>query len=171
MTRKIAASCLAAMFGLAVSAGAQTPPQQPTQPPTSPYPAQERAEKHKDMKLSGCVQAGTEAGAFELTNVKKSHNMASSSSTSEPSSATSGMASTSGDKKTVKLSAGSGVDLAAHVGHTVEVMGSWNKAASDMSSAPSASSPSAADAMSAAGREFKVSNVKMLSSTCSAGTN
>jgi hypothetical protein len=48
MTRKIAAGCFAAMFGLAVSAGAQTPttpqtpspspatPASPTQPPASP---------------------------------------------------------------------------------------------------------------------------------------
>ena len=90
MTRKIAAGCFAAMFGLAVSAGAQTPstpqtpspstpstpssPSTPTASPTNPYPsaqapAADRA--GKEMKLTGCIQAGTSASSFELTNVKK----------------------------------------------------------------------------------------------------
>ncbi len=61
--------------------------------------------------------------------------------------------------KNVKLTAASGVDLAAHVGHTVEVSGSWAKSGdASASAAPMA-------------KEFTVKNVKMVSSTCSAGTN
>lgn len=170
MTRKIAAGCFAAMFGLAVSAGAQTPstPQtpspstpstpsspSPTASPTNPYPsAQAPAAEHagKDMKITGCVQAGTSASSFELTNVKKGMEHAA------PSAAPADAAS-----KNVKLTAASGVDLAAHVGHTVEVSGSWAK------SGDAAASPSASAAPMA--KEFSVKNVKMVSSTCSAGTN
>jgi hypothetical protein len=164
MTRKIAAGCFAAMFGLAVSAGAQTPstpqtppatpspssPSTPTASPTNPYPsaqapAADRA--GKEMKLTGCVQAGTSASSFELTNIKKGEH--GSTASAAPAAAA----------KNVKLTAASGVDLAAHVGHTVEVAGSWAKPAAD---AP-AGAPMA--------KEFTVNNVKMVSSTCSAGTN
>src|ERR1700754_1821021 len=136
MTRKIAAGCFAAMFGLAVSAGAQTPstpqtpspstpstpssPSTPTASPTNPYPsaqapAADRA--GKEHKLTGCIQAGTSASSFELTNVKKGM-MDSGSTSAAPADAAS---------KNVKLTAASGVDLAAHVGHTVEVSGAWAK--------------------------------------------
>jgi hypothetical protein len=174
MTRKIAAGCFAAMFGLAVSAGAQTPstpqtpppstpstpsPSTPTASPTNPYPsaqapAADRA--GKEMKLTGCVQAGTSASSFELTNIKKG--MAEPSASAAPAAATA--------SKNVKLTAASGVDLAAHVGHTVEVSGSWAKAGDSPSAASPAASPSGSGA-----KEFTVSNVKMVSSTCSAGTN
>lgn len=170
MTRKIAAGCFAAMFGLAVSAGAQTPstpqtpspstpstpsPSTPTASPTNPYPsAQAPAAEHagKEMKITGCVQAGTSASSFELTNVKKGMDHAA------PSAAPADAAS-----KNVKLAAASGVDLAAHVGHTVEVTGGWAKSG-DPAATPSASAAPMA-------KEFTVKNVKMVSSTCSAGTN
>jgi len=190
MTRKIAAGCFAAMFGLAVTAGAQTPstpqtpspstpatPSSPSQPPaspTSPYPSSQSASHDKagkEMKITGCVQAGTSASSFELTNVKKG--MGDSASASASSSASpSASASASGDmaSKNVKLTAASGVDLAAHVGHTVEVTGSWAKSGDTSSASPSAASPSASPSGSG-GKEFTVKNVKMVSSTCSAGTN
>ena len=170
MTRKIAAGCFAAMFGLAVSAGAQTPsnPSTPQTPPstppstpspstpsspTNPYPSAQADKAGKEVKLTGCIQAGTSASSFELTNIKKGDS---------PSAAAGGAAS-----KNVKLTAGSGVDLAAHVGHTVEVSGTWAKSGDT----PSAASPSASAAGSAMAKELTVSNVKMVSSTCSAGTN
>lgn len=170
MTRKIAVGCFAAMFGLAVSAGAQTPsnpssPQTPSTPsspstpstPTNPYPsAQAPMAEHagKEMKITGCVQAGTSASSFELTNVKKGM---------KHDAPAAGAADTA--SKNVKLTAGSGVDLAAHVGHTVEVSGSWAKAGGDSAAAPAAS------ASGSGAKEFTVSNVKMVSSTCSTGTN
>jgi hypothetical protein len=174
MTRKIAAGCFAAMFGLAVSAGAQTPsspqtpsPSTPSTPspstpstPTNPYPSAQAPSADragKEMKLTGCIQAGTSASSFELTNVKKGDSPSAAAS-SAPAAATA--------SKNVKLTAASGVDLAAHVGHTVEVSGSWAMAGDS----PSAASPSASASGSAA-KEFSVKNVKMVSSTCSAGTN
>lgn len=178
MTRKIAAGCFAAMFGLAVSAGAQTPstpqtpspstpatPSSPAQPPaspTSPYPSSQSAQSDragKEMKITGCVQAGTSANSFELTNVKKGMS-------DSPSAAASPSADTA--SKNVKLTAASGVDLAAHVGHTVEVSGSWAKAGD--APGASAATPSASASGSGA-KEFTVKSVKMVSSTCSAGTN
>jgi hypothetical protein len=174
MTRKIAAGCFAAMFGLAVSAGAQTPttpqtpspstPSSPSQPPpaspTNPYPSSTSPSADragKEMKITGCIQAGTSASSFELTNVKKGAGDA-------PSAAASPSADTA--SKNVKLTPASGVDLAAHVGHTVEVSGSWAKSGDSPSSAAPAASPSGSGA-----KEFTVKNVKMVSSTCSAGTN
>jgi hypothetical protein len=179
MTRKIAAGCFAAMFGLAVSAGAQTPstpqtpspstpstPSSPSSPssPTNPYPSSQAPSADragKESKITGCVAAGTSASSFELTNVKKGESGATASAT--PADAAS---------KNVKLTAASGVDLAAHVGHTVEVTGSWAKSG-DSASAPASPSASAPGASASAGmaKEFTVKNVKMVSSTCSAGTN
>lgn len=149
MTRKIASTCVAAIFGFALTAAAQTPP--PSAPPADPQtPPSASAPMPQDQpsakagkELTGCVQAGTEAGSFELTNVKGKGD--------------------SGDKKTVKLAAAPGVDLATHVGHTVELSGSWD------AGAPSASAPAAAPASDA--KAFSVSSVKMVSSTCSTGTN
>ena len=176
MTRKIAAGCFAAMFGLAVSAGAQTPttPQtpSPSTPSTPSSPAHRRLRRRirirlhsagliargKEMKITGCIQAGTSASSFELTNVKKGMSEA-------PSAAAAPAADTA--SKNVKLTAASGVDLAAHVGHTVEVSGSWAKAGdSSVGSQPVGLRPPVAVA-----KEFTVKNVKMVSSTCSAGTN
>ena len=174
MTRKIAGTCFAAVLGFALSAAAQTPPaspQTPTTPqsaPTSPYPSSQSADKAdkmdhgKSSKLTGCVQSGTTAGTFELSNIKKGAKSDSMSASASDSSS-----------KTVKLVAAAGVDLTQHVGHQVEVSGSWNKAAS--ADAAPATPPASADASSASsskgGSEFNVTDVKMVSATCSAGTN
>ena len=174
MTRKIAAGCFAAMFGLAVSAGAQTPstpqtpspstpstPSSPSHPPaspTNPYPSASADRAGKDMKITGCVAAGTSAGISSLPTSRRAWPRAPSASAA-PAAGTA--------SKNVKLTTASGVDLAAHVGHTVEVSGSWAKSGDARSSvAAPAASPSGS-----AAKEFTVKNVKMVSSTCSAGTN
>lgn len=140
MTRKIASTCVAALFGFALTASAQTPPSappaDPQAPPSAAAPMPQDHMMAKGKKMTGCVQAGTEAGSFELTNVKGKADSA--------------------EKKSVKLAAAPGVDLAAHVGHTVELSGAW---------APAAAA-AAADA-----KAFSVTNVKMVSATCSTGTN
>jgi hypothetical protein len=170
MTRKIAAGCFAAMFALAVSASAQTPPSQPPSTPspapaspTSPYPSGQASAtaERGGTKVTGCIQAGTQAGSFELTNVKKGDSASSSATAPAPGASASP---SSSDKSTVKLVASPSVDLSTHVGHTVEVSGKWAAAAGgDAAAAPSASS--------SMGKEFQVSSIKMVSSTCSAGTN
>jgi hypothetical protein len=168
MTRTIAGTCLAAVLGFALSAAAQqkpqTAPQTPTTPqsaPTSPYPSSQadsssKMDKAKSSKLTGCIQSGTTAGTYELTNIKGK--MAADSS--------------SGSSKTVKLVAAAGVDLSQHVGHQVEVNGSWAAGSSSSASSPSsAASPSASASSSGGDKEFNVTDVKMVSATCSAGTN
>jgi hypothetical protein len=178
MTRKIAGTCFAAVFAFALTASAQTPPaspQTPTTPqaaPTSPYPSSQSADKMDKMdhakasKLTGCVQSGTTAGTFELSNVKKGAKADATTASSD----TSATANTSG--RTVKLVAAAGVDLTAHVGHQVEVSGNWDKAAT--ADAAPATPPTSADATSTSaskGGAFNVTDVKMVSATCSAGTN
>ncbi len=183
MTRKIAGTCFAAVLGFALSAAAQTPPsssspsspQTPSTPqtapaPTSPYPSSQSADKAdkagKSTKLTGCVQSGTSAGTFELTNIKKGMK-SDSASASEP--AAPGASSSS---KTVKLVAAAGVDLSQHVGHQVEVTGSWDKSSASASATPpSAGAPPASESASGKGGDFNVTDVKMVSATCSAGTN
>jgi len=181
MTRKIAGTCLAAVLGFALSAAAQQTPSSPQTPPsttpqtapTSPYPSSQSADQSsksdkagKSTKLTGCVQSGTTAGTYELTNIKGKGSMASSESAASPSASPS-----ASSGKTVKLVAAAGVDLSQHVGHQVEVTGSMGASASASSSAsPSASAPSAS-ASSSTDKEFNVTDVKMVSATCSAGTN
>jgi len=139
MKNGIIGTCIAAMFGIAITASAQQPPQpQPAQPnpPAAAAPMADKADK--DMKLSGCLKAGTEAGSFELATKKDA-------------------------KKNVALAAGTGVDLAAHLNHQIEVTGSWDHAA-----AAAASDASKSDA---AKKKFNVTAVKMVSATCTTGTN
>ena len=177
MTRKIAGTCLAAVLGFALSAAAQQTPSSPQTPPsttpqtapTSPYPSSQSSDMSsksdkagKSTKLTGCVQSGTTAGTFELTNIKGKGSMASSESAASPSSSSG---------KTVKLVAAAGTDLSQHVGHQVEVTGSFS-ASSSSSASPSAAAPSASASSSSSGdKEFNVTDVKMVSATCSAGTN
>ena len=178
MTRKIAGTCFAAVFAFALTASAQTPPSspQPSTPstpqtaPASPYPSSQSADRMdkmdhgKSSKLTGCVQSGTTAGTFELSNIKKGAKSDSMSASAD---------STSSAGKTVKLVAAAGVDLTAHVGHQVEVSGNWDKSASADSAPSTTTPPASADASSSApkGGAFNVTDVKMVSATCSAGTN
>jgi hypothetical protein len=178
MTRKIAGTCLAAVLGFALSAAAQQTPTTPQTPPTttpqtaptSPYPSSQSADQSsksdkagKSTTLTGCVQSGTTAGTYELTNIKGKGSMASSESSS----------SSASSSKTVKLVAAAGVDLSQHVGHQVEVKGSMGmgSASASASAPPSAASPSASASASSDSKEFNVTDVKMVSATCSAGTN
>jgi hypothetical protein len=188
MTRKIAGTCFAALLGFALSAAAQsnpTSPQTPQTTPTSPYPSSQsssmdKSDHGKSSKLTGCVQSGTTAGTYELTNIKKgagrdsaSSSSTAPSSTSEPSSAS------SSSSKSVKLVAAAGVDLSQHVGHQVEVTGSWAPSSSSSSSSATSSTssttpPSSTETSTTStsmGKDFNVTDVKMVSATCSAGTN
>jgi hypothetical protein len=161
MTRKIAGTCIAAMFGFALTAAAQTPPSQPADPqqPTSmAQPATgDKMSMGKDKKMTGCVQSGTEAGSFELTNVKgKTDKMGAEAAGAAQSAAPAAA-------RSVKLMAGPDIDLSTHVGHTVELTGSW-------SAAGSMAEPSAAPMAHGKGA-FNVTKVKMVAATCSSGTN
>jgi hypothetical protein len=183
MTRKIAGTCLAAVLGFALTAAAQepaqaapqTPPPTPQTAPASPYPSSQSSDmssmSHGDKKassLTGCVQSGTTAGTFELSNIKgKMGSMAADTS------ASAGATTPSASGKTVKLVAAAGVDLSQHVGHQVELKGSWDKAAMSAPTSPDPSASASAPAAAPAGADkaFNVTDVKMVSATCSAGTN
>jgi hypothetical protein len=151
MKTTLTGACVAAFAAMALTASAQQPA--PQTPPPQPTPAPSASVKlDKDVTLTGCIKAGTAPGAFELTNIKKG-----AGSATEPSAAK--------DAK-IMLSAAAGADLASHVGHTVEVTGTWGAAAA--AAPPSATAP-AGEAK--AGKSLTVSNVKMVSATCTTGTN
>lgn len=156
LTRTLTATVGALMLSAAV-AGAQSPQQPRTADPADH--AQATAEKMVDQKLTGCVQAGTTAGTFELKQNKKDK----PATATDPAGVAAAPAGTPGMKaKNVVLAANPGVDLAAHVGHTIEVTGTWEKSQGRGADAPAADEK---------GRVFTVSNVKMVSATCSTGTN
>jgi hypothetical protein len=149
MKTTLTGACVAAFAAVALTASAQSPA--PQTPPPQPTPAPSASVKlDKDVTLTGCIKAGTAPGSFELSNIKKG-------AATEPSLAK--------DAK-IALSAGAGADLASHVGHTVEVTGTWAAAAA--AAPPSATAP-AGEAK--AGKALTVSNVKMVSATCTTGTN
>ena len=66
------------------------------------------------------------------------------------------------EEKSGKSIALTGQDVSAHVGHEVAVHGSW-------ASGGASASASSTNASAKAGREFNVSNVDMISESCSAG--
>ena len=149
MKTTITGACVAALAAVAITASAQQPaPQTPPQPTPAPSAS---VTLDKDVTLTGCIKAGAQPGSFELSNIKKG------AASSEPSLAK--------DAK-IMLSASAGTDLAPHVGHTVEVTGTWAAAAA--ATPPSATSP-AGEAKAA--KSLTVSNLKMVSATCTTGTN
>jgi hypothetical protein len=157
MTRSIIATVGA--LGFAVTAFAQSP-QTPPQTPRPEAPPSASASASMDTKITGCLKAGADANSFELTRSKKDKGASASASASASTDvARADMAKT--DKAT-KLVAAAGVDLASHIGHTVELSGSWSGTAAADPAAP---------ASAAAAKTFTVSNVKMVSATCTTGTN
>ncbi len=162
MKTTLTGTCVAALTAFALTASAQQPAPQPAPQPSTPAPTAS-ASMDKDVKLTGCVKAGADAGSFELANVKK--DMGASASAGGATASASAPAS-AGESKNIKLSPASGVDIAAHVGHTVEVSGTWSGSAS--AAPPSESAPSGS---AKAGKTLSVSAVKMVSATCTTGTN
>lgn len=164
MKRTLAGTCLAAFAAFGLSVSAQTPSQQPTTPrPDASAPA---VSLDREVKLTGCLKAGAAPGTFELANVKKdkaAKPMADAAGTSQtPPAATQApkqeAMANAGMAKNVTLSAGAGVELAPHVNHQIEVAGSYSAAAG-------------ADAAAAKGKTFNVTSAKMLSASCTTGTN
>lgn len=152
MKRIFTGTCLAAVFSVACSAYAQQPP-----PPTAPADAMAA----KTTKLSGCLKAGADAGTFELATSKKdkmatSDQAAAAAPTSSQAPTQDAMAKV--NTKNVKLVPATGVALAAHLDHQVEVSGSWQQAAS---AAPDASGA----------KTFSVTSVKMIAPSCTTGSS
>jgi hypothetical protein len=164
----------------------QTPPASPSTPGTEPKTTTDQRTDYQGsgspITVTGCVQradatsSSTGAGGFVL---KPSRSASSSSSTSTTSPSSSSSSATSSMGQEYQLMAGSsGVSLADHVGHMVEVRGTVAAGATPGSSA---SSPSSADptrpgstqpgqstssATPAAGLSLNVTSVRMISSSC-----
>jgi hypothetical protein len=167
MKRTFIGTCAAAALGLALTASAQQPPQpqpsQPTPPAQAPAAAAEHAEKA--TKVSGCLKAGATAGTFELATGKKAKASDAANPAQPPASPSSQApaqdAMAKAGSRNVMLSAGAGVDLAAHLNHQVELAGTWQQSMASAVSADAAKS----------GKTFNVTSVKMISATCTTGTD
>jgi hypothetical protein len=165
MARTFVATCAAAALGVALTASAQPPQPQPSQPTP---PAQAAATLDREVKLSGCLKAGTETGTFELATGKKdkmTRGSADAATPAQPPASTASQAPAQdamakAAAKNVKLMAAPGVELAAHLNHQIEVAGAWD---------PSAAATASGDAKAA--KTFNVTAVKMISATCTSGTS
>jgi len=126
----------------------------------------------KSTRLTGCLQAGTEAGTYELTNIKGKKSDASTSSSSSSAASSASSASASGSDRSVKLVADPGVDLSTFVGHEIEVSGNWSSSSGSTSASASASDTSSPYPPShLVNRDFNATAVKLVSATCSVGTH
>jgi hypothetical protein len=152
MKRVIAGTFVAAAFAVGLSAQS-TPPQTPPQtPPRTPAPMQEAKDASKAVTVTGCLKAGEGTDSFLLSDLKWGKDKAvgtagSATPAAPPISASS-----------LKLVSSPGAKLDDHVGHTVEVSGTIGDKSdkpADPAARPSSSAPS-----------LTVSNVKMISATC-----
>jgi hypothetical protein len=161
MKRLFTGSCVLAVSAFAFSAGAQQPTQPPQTPPATPPTEQAPAKPDtpypgKDATIKGCLQAGAGADSFVLANVARVP-------TGAPGAPGAPAAAAGAEKKSVNLKAADAtVDLKAHVGHTVEVTGSFIKAA--------AGAMGEAAGAGKRDKSFEVKSVSMISPTCESGT-
>lgn len=122
---------------------------------------QEAKDAAKNVTVTGCLKAGDTADSFMLSNLKWGSDKAVGTSGTAAAPAISA--------SSLKLvGSPSGAKLSDHVGHTVEVTGSIEKA--DKDKAPSATADPAArpSASSSSTPELNVRNVKMVAATCQA---
>lgn len=164
MTRMMLGLCVAAAFGVAITAGAQT----------TPTTTRSQSTSRNEITVTGCLERGVD-GNFILTNASEEAASSSASGTTgttgttgtAPGGATSATpSSTSASaKSTWKLEGGT--DLSEHVGHKVQVTGraaeeNESHAASSATGTTGATGASSAKEM----RELNVKSVKMISSAC-----
>ncbi|MEO5823022.1 MAG: hypothetical protein ABIT71_21165 [Vicinamibacteraceae bacterium] len=127
MNRTMTSLCCSGLLSLAAIAGAQS---------------MDKKDMTKDVKVTGCVAAGTEADHFMLNHATMAGDMKKESAT--------------------PMSYGlMGGALKPHVGHKVEVTGNWSH---EMKSATSSDKPAPAGDMTKS--MLKVKSVKMISPTC-----
>jgi hypothetical protein len=147
----------------------------PSPPPGRPDPGKPGAPGGTPGRLTGCLKAGSGSASYELTNVKqiKPSDTPTGSGRSTAGSSTSSGTST-GSTQTGSMPLGTGgvtlvanpaVDLTPQVGHMVEVTGDWDAGAAKGGTATAGSTSG-----SAAGKTFRVTQVKMISSACSDGS-
>jgi len=152
MKRVIAGTFMATVFAVGLSAQAPAPQSQPQSQPA------ESKDAAKNVTVTGCLKAGDTPESFMLSDLKWG---------SDKAVGTAGSAAPAISATSVKLvgSPSSG-KLADHVGHTIEVTGSIEKA----DKAPSAAADPAAKppASSSSAPALNVRNVKMVAATCQA---
>ncbi len=152
MKRVIAGTFMATVFAVGLSAQAPAPQSQPQSQPA------ESKDAAKNVTVTGCLKAGDTPESFMLSDLKWA---------SDKAVGTAGSAAPAISATSVKLvgSPSSG-KLADHVGHTIEVTGSIEKA----DKAPSAAADPAAKppASSSSAPALNVRNVKMVAATCQA---
>jgi len=143
---------MASVFAVGLSAQAPAPQSQPQSQPA------ESKDAAKNVTVTGCLKAGDTPESFMLSDLKWG---------SDKAVGTAGSAAPAISATSVKLvgSPSSG-KLADHVGHTIEVTGSIEKA----DKAPSAAADPAAKppASSSSAPALNVRNVKMVAATCQA---
>jgi len=105
--------------------------------------------------ITGCVARGTGAETYTLTEAKKN-----TSATATP-----------GAPAAPLTLAAKDVDLSKHVGHSVELTGSWATAADAPIGTAGTERPATADASKMAAKTFTVKSVKMVASSCQTGGN
>ena len=152
MKRVIAGTFMATVFAVGLSAQAPAPQSQPQSQPA------ESKDAAKNVTVTGCLKAGDTPESFMLSDLKWG---------SDKAVGTAGSGAPAISATSLKLvgSPSSG-KLADHVGHTIEVTGSIEKA----DKAPSAAADPAAKppASSSSAPALNVRNVKMVAATCQA---
>ena len=116
------------------------------------------SEKGKSVKLTGCLESGSEPNTYMLKNVS----MADSGSSGAPNEM-------ARSESSFRLIAEGNVNLKDHVGHKVEVTGIESESSSESSmegSESSASSPSSSSYGTSTTPELKVSSIRHISTTC-----
>jgi hypothetical protein len=119
------------------------------------------------ITATGCLQAGTTADSFTLTNVTQTARASSATGTSG--SATASASATAGGKETdtkYELTADANVNLKSHVGHKVEITGTPDEKAGAAGSTSSTSSSSSASGTRPV-KKVKVTALKHVAPSCS----
>ncbi|MPY89189.1 MAG: hypothetical protein GEU99_14845 [Luteitalea sp.] len=112
----------------------------------------------EEVTLKGCLQEGDEAGTFKLTNAAPAEEAGVPAAPEAPAGAPEIPA---GD---ITVKAAGGVDLTAHVGHTIEVTGSWAEGLE-----PGAESGVAEAGATGGGQALEAQSVEHVSETCEGG--
>jgi hypothetical protein len=172
MKRTASGIGIAAVFGLAVSLGAQT----------TSSTTQTKSSDEKEITVTGCLQRDSSGSGFVLANAMVDDGMKSSSSgatgttggtstaTSTTGSATGATSATPDSMNAYKLE-GSSSDLEKHVGHKIQVTGRAPSMNSSTSSTTTTTGTTGSTTTGATTKEtskrLDVKSVKMISSSCS----
>ena len=163
-TNIFATACGVALAAFTVSA--QTPQAPPTQPTTPSAAARPASDDKPTVTVTGCLmsdsRASSSASPTDNSRAAAKYILTNVQDTGAPAASTP----SAGAGKSYVLKSDAGVDLSAHVNHKVQITGSLDKSAHSSGNPSSATaSEKAQDSMNTP--MLKVSNLTMVSSTCS----